>query len=232
MLDKRYEFHTMQKDASNMQAVDMCRQMCENAADTGLLWVYGPTGCGKTHLLKAAKNTLLCSEQKRSVVYASAKELTEVLVDFIGGGTDIWVRLRQVDFLLIDNAEYLLGRTQTQLTFAEMITKMCANGKCVVLASLCSPQRLETLRQALSEWDGAFTEAEIQPPSKDTKAKIARTFLQRHLFDFPQEILDVLIDGAGNILQLNGALNSAWLYTRAGGRIDEQWLQTCIRNFW
>ncbi len=232
MLDRRYGFDTIQKDTSNAQAVDACRCMCEEAQTKGVLWVFGPTGCGKTHLLKAMKNTLLYSEQQSTVVYANARELTEVLVDFIGGGTDIWIRLQQADALLIDNVEYLLGRTQTQHTFADLILKMCADGKRVVLASLCSPQQLEGLWQGLSAQTDMLSAVEIQPPCKETKTEIARIFLQEHVFDMPQNILDALIDGASNVLQLNGALYSAWLYTRAGGHIDETWLQTCIRNFW
>lgn len=232
MLDRRYTFETLQQDETNMQAMQACKSICEQADNGEVLWVYGPTGCGKTHLLKAVKNALAHHENTHLVVYASAKELTEVLVDFIGGGTDLWMRLHQADYLLIDNADYLLGRIQTQNAFADMMAKMSRSGKCVVLTSLCPPDQLEELKRVLSEKVSLCSVFEIRPPSKETKAEVARLFMQRHTFDMPQDVLDALIDGASNILQLNGALNCAWMYTRAGNRPDMQWLQTCVQNFW
>ena len=99
MLDMRYKFEYLEVGSSNETAITKCKEICKSSHSG--LWMFGPTGCGKTHLLKAVYNVLNYQEPQRNGLYISAKELAELLCDFLGGGTNLWLQIKTYEIICL-----------------------------------------------------------------------------------------------------------------------------------
>jgi len=225
MHDIRYQFDTLETDRSNEEAIHQCKNICENPKASFGLWLFGPSGCGKTHLLKAVYNSLKYQESKINAVYISAKELCELLYDFLAGGNNLWLHIQTYDVLLMDDADYLLGRPKTQEVVAEMIAEMRENRRCVLLASLCAPDEMHHLQTALMTRNCALSTVELQLPSYSLKKAVVESYLKKNPFGISVEAQELLIVKSSQIPKLKGILNSAKLLSDVYGVcIDEHWI--------
>jgi len=231
MLDIRYKFEYLEVGSSNKTAITKCKEICKSPHSHSGLWMFGPSGCGKTHLLKAVYNVLNYQETQRSGLYISAKELAELLYDFLGGGTNLWLQIKTYDYLLIDNMEDLRGRPRTQKVIAELVAEMIANKKLVLVASLCSPGKLRDLNSSLKTHRCDIPIVEIQSPDYELKKNIVEKYLSENPFDISLEACELLISKSTHIPRLKGILSSAkYLNETQNVLIEEKWIEQY--GFW
>lgn len=231
MLDIRYKFECLEVGGSNETAISKCKDICKFPFSRFGIWMFGPSGCGKTHLLKAVYNTLNYQKSRMNGLYVSAKELAELLYDFLGGGTNLWLQIKTYDYLLIDNAEDLRGRPRTQKAIAELIAEMNANKKLVLVASLCTPGELHDLNSCLKMRGCGIPVVEIQSPDYELKKRIVEKYLSETPFDISSDACELLISKSTHIPRLKGVLSSAkFLNETQGVHIEEKWVEEY--GFW
>lgn len=231
MLDIRYKFEYLEVGSSNETAISKCKEICKSSRTHSGLWLFGPSGCGKTHLLKATYNVINYQQPRMNGLYISAKELAELLYDFLGGGTNLWLHIKTYDYLLIDNMEDLRGRPKTQKAIAELIVEMIANEKLVLVASLCTPGKLRDLKSCLRTHSCNFSIVEIQSPDYELKKSIVEKYLSENPFDISSDACELLISKSTHIPRLKGVLSSAkFLNETQGVHIEEKWVEQY--GFW
>lgn len=229
MIDVRYDFRTLEVGDSNKNAISICKDICEWPHSYSGLWMFGPSGCGKTHLLKAIYNVLNYREDRMKGLYISAKELAELLYDFLGKGSNLWVHIKNYDYLLIDNAEDLLGRPKTQEMIAELITEMCANNKLVFLTSVCPPCKLRNLDGVLQSHKSSIPIVEIQSPDYNLKKSIVENYIFKNSINISDEACELLITTSNHIPRLKGVLFSAkHLFETQGICIEKEWIKRYV----
>lgn len=222
----RCDFRTFEVGDSNVMANTMCKNFCESPRCYSGLWLFGPSGCGKTHLLKATIKELRYAEEYLNGLYISAKELAEILYDFIGGGSNLWVRIKTYDYLVIDNLEDLQGKPKTQTMIADLIMDLQVNNKLVFLASTCSPDNLQNLTPVLKLHDCDIPIIEILSPDYNLKKSIVEKFMAKHSFTILDEVLELLITSYDHIPRLRGALFAAkHLFETQGVCVDIDWFK-------
>ncbi len=149
------------------------------------LFIYGGSGLGKTHLLRAIGQHIRDQNATQKVVYLRAERFVNELVGAIQrerSGASFRQRYRQVDVLLIDDIQYLAGKQRTQEEFFHTFNTLHEAGKQIVISSHKLPQEITPLDQRLRSRFGAGLIADLQPPDLETRlAILARKTEQRQM---------------------------------------------------
>jgi chromosomal replication initiator protein len=173
------------------------------------LLVYGDSGLGKTHLLHAIGHYVRSLYRGAKVRYVSSEEFTNEFINSIKDKrTETFQRrYREVDVLLIDDIQFLEGKTQTQEEFFHTFNALHNANKQIVLTSDRAPKRLEALEDRLRsrfEW-GLITD--VQPPDLETRIAILRKKAAMDRLTAPPDVLEFIASKIQtNIRELEGAL--------------------------
>jgi chromosomal replication initiator protein len=209
-LNPKYTFETFVIGSSNRfpHAAAVAVAEAPGRAYNPLL-VYGDSGLGKTHLLHAIGHYVRSLYNGAKVRYVSSEEFTNEFINAIRDDRqDRFKRkYRDVDVLLIDDIQFLEGKTQTQEEFFHTFNTLHNASKQIVLTSDRAPKRLEALEDRLRnrfEW-GLITD--VQPPDLETRIAILRTKAAMDRLTAPPDVLEFIASKIQtNIRELEGAL--------------------------
>ena len=174
---------------------------------------YSGVGLGKTHLLHAIGHTL--QSQGKNVTYITSEEFTNQYISAIKNQTTEIFRenFRNLDALLIDDLQFLIGKEQTQEGFFHTFNELHMQNKQIVVALDRPLNKLNVLEPRItSRLSGGLT-ADIQRPSFETRVAILQTKAATLQVQFPQNIYEMMAKKtSSNIRQLEGILNrvAAW----------------------
>ena len=209
-LNPKYVFDNFVAGSSNKLAHAAAVATAEMPARAyNPLFIYGESGLGKTHLLHAIGNYSRMLYQGIRVRYVSSEEFTN---DFINSIRDdkaaaFQKRYRDVDVLLIDDIQFLSGKTQTQEEFFHTFNTLHNADKQIVVTSDLPPKQLQDFEDRMRsrfEW-GLITD--IKPPELETRIAILRKKVAQEKLMVPDEVLEFIASRVTtNIRELEGAL--------------------------
>ena len=210
-LNPRYTFDRFVIGASNRFAHAAALSVAENPARSyNPLFIYGPAGLGKTHLLHAIGNYVRDVHKLSRVRYVSTETLMNEFVDAIrnNAGNAFRRRYREVDVLLVDDIQFLERSQQLQEEFFHTFNSLHGAGNQIVLSSDRPPKQIPRLEDRLRtrlEW-GLITD--VQPPEFETRLAILRMKAEAEsLEELPPEVLNFIASNiSDNVRQLEGAL--------------------------
>jgi len=209
-LNPKYTFETFVIGSSNRfpHAAAVAVAEAPGKAYNPLL-VYGDSGLGKTHLLHAVGHYVRSLYTGAKVRYVSSEEFTNEFINAIKDQRQetFQRRYREVDVLLIDDIQFLEGKTQTQEEFFHTFNALHNANKQIVLTSDRAPKRLDALEDRLRsrfEW-GLITD--VQPPDLETRIAILRKKAAMDRLTAPPDVLEFIASKIQtNIRELEGAL--------------------------
>ncbi|MYR07688.1 chromosomal replication initiator protein DnaA [Gordonia sp. SID5947] len=209
-LSPKYTFDTFVIGASNRFAHASAVAVAEAPARAyNPLFIWGESGLGKTHLLHAAGHYAQRLFPGMRVKYVSTEEFTN---DFINSLRDdrrvaFKRRYRDVDVLLVDDIQFLIGKEGIQEEFFHTFNTLHNASKQIVVSSDRPPKQLATLEDRLRtrfEW-GLITD--VQPPDLETRIAILRKKAQMDNIAVPDDVLELIASKIErNIRELEGAL--------------------------
>ncbi|MBI9114845.1 chromosomal replication initiator protein DnaA [Sanguibacter suaedae] len=209
-LNPKYLFETFVIGSSNRFAHAAAVAVAEAPAKAyNPLFIYGDSGLGKTHLLHAIGHYAYNLYPGVRVKYVSSEEFTN---DFINSIRDekagaFQRRYREVDFLLIDDIQFLQGKEQTVEEFFHTFNTLHNANKQVVITSDLPPKQLNGFEDRLRsrfEW-GLITD--VQPPDLETRIAILRKKASGERLAAPDDVLEYIASKiSSNIRELEGAL--------------------------
>ena len=211
-LNPRYTFDQFVIGASNRFAHAAALSVAEAPAQAyNPLFVYGPAGLGKTHLMQAIGHMVRSLYPKKRVRYVSTESFMNDFVEAIRDRTRMPVfkrRYRDLDVLLIDDIQFLERTQELQEEFFHTFNQIHNEGGQIVISSDRSPKSIATLEDRLRsrfEW-GLITD--VQPPEFETRLAILRKKAEaEHLGGIPDEVLGFIASNIqDNIRELEGAL--------------------------
>jgi chromosomal replication initiator protein len=211
-LNPRYTFDQFVIGASNRFAHAAALSVAEAPAQAyNPLFIYGPAGLGKTHLLHAIGHHVRSLYPKTRVRYVSTESFMNDFVEAIRERTRMPVfkrRYRALDVLLIDDIQFLERTQELQEEFFHTFNQIHNEGGQIVISSDRSPKSIATLEDRLRsrfEW-GLITD--VQPPEFETRLAILRKKAEaEHLGGIPDEVLGFIASNiSDNIRELEGAL--------------------------
>ena len=173
------------------------------------LFIYGESGLGKTHLLHAIGHYAARMFPNVRVRYVSTEEFTNEFINLVHSGRaeEFRRRFRDIDFLLIDDIQFLERAERTQEEFFHTFNTLHNASKQIVITSDRAPKKLTTLEDRLRtrfEW-GLITD--VQAPDLETRIAILRKKAWGERLQVPDAVLEFIASKVQtNIRELEGAL--------------------------
>ncbi len=209
-LNPKYTFDTFVIGSSNRFAHAAAVAVAEAPAKAyNPLFIYGDSGLGKTHLLHAIGHYTRTLFVGAKVRYVSSEEFTNEFINSIRDdkAASFQRRYRDIDVLLVDDIQFLAGKTQTQEEFFHTFNTLHNANKQIVVTSDLPPKQLpdfEDRMRSRFEW-GLITD--IQPPDLETRIAILRKKTSQENVAVEPEVLEFIASKiATNIRELEGAL--------------------------
>jgi len=179
------------------------------------LFIYGPPGVGKTHLLYAIANGIRRENPGANVVYIKGDQFTNELIAAIQSGKNIEFRskYREADLFLIDDVQFIAGKESTQEEFFHTFNKLYEEHKQIVMTSDRKPSDMLTLEDRLKtrfEW-GLL--ADVQPPDYETRMAIIKNKAKSLGLSLSDEVCNyIAINVTNNVRQIEGTVKKILAY--------------------
>ncbi len=227
-VDPRYTFETFCEGAANRVAFAAAKAVAESMLGRSTpynpLYIHAGVGRGKTHLLHAITRAARTAQPARNVVYLTAEHFMFRFVAALRSHSAIPFKeaLREIDLLLIDDMQFLQGKS-VQQEFCHMLNQLIDGARQVVVAADRPPAELETLDERVRSRLRGGVAFEIGAPDVQLRREIlkARYILaggQNPGLDIPETVLEYVAQSVvSNGRDLEGALNrlvAQWQFTR------------------
>ncbi len=176
------------------------------------LFIYGPSGVGKTHLVHALGNELLRRHPKKRVYYVSAEEFAVQYVEAVIARKNhpMFLRFYQsLNVLIIDDIQTLIGKEKSQNTFFTLFDHLYRNRQQIVITSDRLPTELKGMMERLISRFRIGLLAEIQRPDYEMRLRILRQKAAEEGLELPEEYYQYIAERVrGNARALQGVLVS------------------------
>ena len=179
------------------------------------LFIYGPPGVGKTHLLYAIANGIRKENPGANIVYIKGDQFTNELIAAIQSGKNIEFRnkYREADLFLIDDVQFIAGKESTQEEFFHTFNKLYEEHKQIVLTSDRKPGDMATLEDRLRsrfEWGLIM---DIQPPDYETRMAILKNKARQLGLTLSDDVCNyIAINITSNVRQIEGTVKKILAY--------------------
>ena len=227
-VDPRYTFDTFCEGVANRVAFAAAKAVVESMAGRSTpynpLYIHAGVGRGKTHLLHAITRAARATQPGRNIVYLTAEHFMFRFVAALRSHSAIPFKesLREIDLLLIDDMQFLQGKS-VQQEFCHMLNQLIDGARQVVVAADRPPAELETLDERVRSRLRGGVAFEIGAPDAQLRRDILRARYiiaasQSPGLDIPEPILEYVAQSVvSNGRDLEGALNrlvAQWQFTR------------------
>lgn len=212
-LNPNYSFENFLEGDSNLLARSAGLAVAAKPGGTSFnpLLIFGGVGLGKTHLAHAIGVDIKDKYPEKTVLYISAEKFTQQYIDAIkkNNRNDFIHFYQIIDVLIIDDVQFLSGKTGTQDVFFHIFNHLHQNGKQVVLTSDKAPVDMQDIEQRLLSRFKWGLSAELQSPDFETRVSILRNKLYRDGVEMPEDIIEYVAKNIKtNVRELEGAIIS------------------------
>ena len=216
-----YTFDTFIVGKSNEFAYAACTAVAKHdrnkASDTyNPLFIYGPSGLGKTHLMTAIANEMRRNDPNLNIVYVTGETFANELIEAIQKKQDTSLfhdKYRNADVLLVDDVQFIAGKDSTQEEFFHTFNNIYEAGHQIVITSDRPPIEMSLLDDRLmSRFQGGLM-ADIQPPDLETRMAITRNKAAQLGLLLSDEAVEFIAENiTANIRQIEGVIKRLTAY--------------------
>lgn len=209
---------------SNRMAYSMAVEVAESPGRLPLnpLFIYGKSGLGKTHLMRAIQNYIEETRPSMRTVYVDAQDFVSKYSEAGAIKDQEKVSFRnfrayyeQADILLLDDVQHLQGKKESMNMLFQLFNTLTSQGKQVVLSADRAPKNIQFDERLKSRFYSGGT-IDIQPPEVETKLGIVKSFTDEFSrseglgnFTLSDDIQMYIAENSGsNIRELKGAVNT------------------------
>lgn len=234
-LNPNYNFENFIKGNSNEFSRTVAETVAQNPARTfNPLFIYGPSGVGKTHLINAIGTRIKELYPEKRVLYVSAHLFQVQYTDSVRNNTtnDFINFYQTIDILIIDDIQEFAGVTKTQNTFFHIFNHLHQNGKQLILTSDRAPVLLQGMEERLITRFKWGMVAELEKPTVELRKNILRNKIHRDGLQFPPEVIDYIAENVGNsVRDLEGIVISIMAHSTIYNKeIDLELAQRIVRK--
>jgi chromosomal replication initiator protein len=212
-LNANYSFDNFLEGDSNRLARSAGMAVANKPGGTSFnpLLIFGGVGLGKTHLAHAIGVEIKDKYPEKTVLYISAEIFTQQYIDSVKKNTrnDFIHFYQLIDVLIIDDVQFLSGKSGTQDVFFHIFNHLHQNGKQVILTSDKAPVDMQDIEQRLLSRFKWGLSAELHQPDYETRISILKNILFRDGVEIPDEIVEYVAKNIkSNVRELEGAIIS------------------------
>lgn len=212
-LNSRYTFDSFVVGSSNDLAHAACVAVAELPGEQyNPLYIYGGAGLGKTHLMQSVAHFILQQNRNAKIRYVTSETFINEFVDSIrnknnSSPAEFRKKYRELDVLLIDDIQFLIGKEGTQEEFFHTFNALYDNRKQIIIASDKPPKDIDNLEERLRSRFEVGLIVDIQMPDVETRMAILRKKEELEGYNIDNEVIKYIADNIkSNVRELEGAL--------------------------
>ncbi|TXE17428.1 chromosomal replication initiator protein DnaA [Psychroserpens burtonensis] len=212
-LNPNYSFENFLEGDANRLARNAGLAVANKPGGTSFnpLLIFGGVGLGKTHLAHAIGVDIKDKYPEKTVLYISAEKFTQQYIDSVkkNNRNDFIHFYQIIDVLIIDDVQFLSGKSGTQDVFFHIFNHLHQNGKQVILTSDKAPVDMQDIEQRLLSRFKWGLSAELQSPDFETRVSILKNKLYRDGVEMEDDIIEYVAKHIKtNVRELEGAIIS------------------------
>ncbi len=233
-LNPKYTFNSFVVGSSNEIAHAAAEAVVKNVGKKyNPLFVYGGVGLGKTHLIQATGNEITSHYKNTvNVLYVSSEKFINDVVWAVRNRRmeDVKKKYRDIDILIIDDIQFIGGKTATEQEFFYTFNTLYENNKQIIISSDRPPSAIPTLEERLrSRFEGGMI-VDVGYPDYEMRLAILKTKAREKGLFIDEKILEqVATKVQKNMRELEGVLNKVVFYEQyKNEKIDAKKLDEII----
>ncbi len=222
-LNKKFTFENFVA-GNNIYAYTAAVNVANDPAGTyNPLFIYGGTGLGKTHLTQAVANHILSVKPLAKVIYVTCEQFVNEFINSMLSkgaearekGNQLRQYYRSADVLIIDDIQFIIGKTAVQEEFFHTFNELVSRNKQIIITSDQPPKQLTTLQDRLkTRFQGGLV-VDMVPPDYETKIAILKVKAIEKRTVVPDEVLSFLAQDSGDdVRTLEGRLTKVIFASR------------------
>ncbi len=233
-LNPDFTFETFVTGKSNNLAYKACYELSKRQSKNrhNPLFIYGPSGLGKTHLMHSVAQRYL--KNNRSFYYFTSEKFINQLVYSLRNNKieDFKKKIKKVDLLIVDDIHVLAGKTKSSNEFLTLFADFTSGDKQLILASDRHPSQMTEFDERFrSRFSWGLTVA-VEPPEIDTRVQILQKKAASFGMILPKECaLFIAQNVVSNVRRLEGALNQVFANANlTGAPITLEMVQYALKD--
>ncbi len=228
-----YTFQNMAVSSSNQLAYVSAKTVSEKIGGAyNPLFIYGPVGVGKTHLMQAIANEVYFKNPSFKVIYITSEEFTNEVVDAIrtNSTSEMKKRFRTASLFLLDDVQFLSGKERVQEELFHTFNILIDSGAQIVLSSDKPPSEMKKMeRRLISRFSGGLT-VDIGPLDFELRCAILLIKSKKYDYDLSIDTAKIIAEKTNDARELEGALLRLITETETKGIVQEEAVKTLSLN--
>ena len=220
-LKKEYTFDTFVVGSNNQFAHAASLAVAESPGEIyNPLFLYSGVGLGKTHLMHSIAHFILQKDSSMRVRYVTSEAFTNELIEALRNGSNNSMKnfrekYRNVDVLLIDDVQFIIGKESTQEEFFHTFNTLHDAKKQIIISSDKPPKDIEILEERIrSRFEWGLV-CDISSPDYETRMAILQKKQELEGYDVGNEVIEYIASNiTSNIRELEGALTKIKAYAK------------------
>ena len=235
-LNPKYNFENFIEGLSNKLSRTAGEAVAQSPAKTSFnpLFVYGPSGVGKTHLVNAIGTRIKEIYPTKRVLYVSAHLFQVQYTNSVRENTvnDFINFYQSIDVLIIDDVQEFATLTKTQNTFFHIFNHLHQTGKQLILTSDRSPVMLQGMEDRLLTRFKWGLIAEMERPNVELRKSILRDKVQRDGLKFPEKVIEYIAENVDeSVRDLEGIVISLMAHSTVYNRnVDIEMAERVVKK--
>ena len=235
-LNPKYNFENFIEGLSNKLSRTAGEAVAQSPAKTSFkpLFVYGPSGVGKTHLVNAIGTRIKEIYPEKRVLYVSAHLFQVQYTNSVRENTvnDFINFYQSIDVLIIDDVQEFATLTKTQNTFFHIFNHLHQTGKQLILTSDRSPVMLQGMEDRLLTRFKWGLIAEMERPNVELRKSILRDKVHRDGLKFPEKVIEYIAENVDeSVRDLEGIVISLMAYSTVYNRnVDIEMAERVVKK--
>lgn len=211
-LNPRYTFDTFVVGSFNELAYAAAQAIIGNSGRVyNPFFIYGKTGCGKTHLIQSVGNAIKEANENMKIFYVTSEKFAQDLVSSLQQNkiNSFKEKYRKYDVFIMDDIQFLSGKEKTQEELFHLFNTLYNANKQIIFSSDQHPNYIPKLEERLQSRFAAGMIVDITPPDHESRVAIVKSKAEMHNFLINDEVAEYVasvIDG--NVRELEGSLNT------------------------
>lgn len=204
-----YTFETFAVSSGNQLAYVSAKKVSEKIGSAyNPLFIYGPVGVGKTHLMQAIANDVYDNDPSKKVIYITSEEFTNEVVEAIRTNDTgrMKKKFRNVDLLIIDDIQFFAGKEKVQEELFHTFNILIDKNSQIALSSDRPPEELQKIEKRLiSRFAGGLT-VDIEPADFELRAAILLIKAKKYGYDLSIDVAKIVAEKTQDARALEGNL--------------------------
>ncbi len=204
-----YTFQSFAVSGSNQLAYVSSTAVAKKPGTTyNPLFIYGPVGVGKTHLMQAVANEVYKNSPDKKILYITSEEFTNEVVEAIRNNETARMKrkFRNLDLMLIDDIQFIAGKERVQEELFHTFNILVDNSSQIIMTSDRPPFEIGKVeKRLLSRFSGGLT-VDIESPDFELRCAILLTKAKKYNFELDIETAKVIAQRTEDTRELEGLL--------------------------